>query len=44
MIVAIFVLGCDFGFAGDASIAPPRQIFALTCSILVGLTVIQWVL
>lgn len=37
MIVAVFVLGCDFGFAGDASIAPTRQKFALICSILVGL-------
>ena len=37
MIVAIFVLGCDFGFAGDASIAPVRQNFALICSILVGI-------
>ena len=37
MIVAVFVLGCDFGFAGDASIAPARQNFALICSILVGI-------
>ena len=37
MIVIVFVLGCDFGFAGDASIAPTRQNFALICSILVGL-------
>ena len=44
MIVAVFVLGCDFGFVGDASIAPTRQNFALICSILVGLAVIQWVL
>ena len=44
MIVAVFVLGCDFGFVGDASIALTRQNFALICSILVGLAVIQWVL
>ena len=44
LIVAVFVLGCDFGFASDALIAPTRQNFALICSILVGLVVIQWVL
>lgn len=37
MIIAVFVLGCDFGFAGNASIAPTRQNFTLICSILVGL-------
>ena len=44
MIVIVFVLGCDFGFAGDASIAPTRKNFALICFILVGLVVIQEVL
>ena len=37
MIVVVFLLGYDFGFASDASIAPNRQNFSLICSNLVGL-------
>ena len=37
MIVVVFLLGCDFGFAGDGSIVPTRQNFVLISSILVGL-------
>ena len=37
MIVVVFLLGCDFGFAGDGSMVPTRQNFALISSILVGL-------
>ena len=37
MIVVVFLLGYDFGFASDASIAPNRQKFSLICSNLVGL-------